>query len=151
MYSRIACLTLLFSFLTSLAWATPPENGIEWETDLLKARTKALKVDKPILIVFGAEWCTFCKKMEQTTLAEKEMVKAINERFVPVHLDFDKSKAIAKALEVKGIPSSIVISTDADVLARKDGFAKSEEYLKILAKGLYNHQIRTASGTREVE
>jgi len=151
MFSRIACLTLIVSLCSSLALAAPPENGIQWETDLLKARTKALKADKPILIVFGAEWCTFCKKMEKTTLAEKDMVKAINERFVPVHLDFDKSKAIAEALEVKGIPSSIVISTEAEVLSRKDGFAKSEDYVKVLAKGLYNHQIRTASGTREVE
>lgn len=151
MYSRIACLTLVFSVCASLALATPPDNGIRWETDLLKARAKALESDKPILIVFGAEWCTFCKKMEKTTLAEKEMVKAINERFVPVHLDFDKSKPIAEALKVKGIPSSIILSTNADVLSRKDGFAKSEEYFKVLTKGLYNHKIRTASETREVK
>jgi hypothetical protein len=79
------------------------------------------------------------------------MIATINERFVPVHLDFDKSKPIAKALEVKGIPSSLVISTDADVLSRKDGFAKSEDYFKILNQGLKAHQIQTASGTREIE
>lgn len=151
MLSRIAMAALTLVVCVSISNASPPKNGINWETDLLKARSKAMQTGRPILIVFGAEWCTFCKKMENTTFSEKEMVGAINERFVPVHLDFDKSKSIAQALEVKGIPSSIVISTDADVLSRKDGFAKSEDYYKVLAKGLRAHQIQTASGSTELK
>lgn len=151
MLSRIAVAALTLVVCVAIGNASPPKNGINWETDLLKARSKAMQTGRPILIVFGAEWCTFCKKMENTTLSEKEMVAAINERFVPVHLDFDKSKPIAQALELKGIPSSIVISTEADVLSRKDGFAKSEDYYKILAKGLKAHQIQTASGSRELK
>lgn len=128
------------------AFAEPPQNGIQWETDLLKAREKAVRDDKPLLIVFGAEWCTFCKKMEQSTLAEKEMVQTINARFIPVHLDFDETKPIAEALKVKGIPSSIVLSTDAEVLSRKDGFAKSKEYHEVLSKGLSAHKILRTAG-----
>jgi len=130
------------------SFAEPPKNGIHWETDLLKARDKALKSEKPLLIVFGAEWCTFCKKMEHTTLAEKEMVQKINADFVPVHLDFDKTKPVAKALNVKGIPSSIVLSTDAEILSRKDGYAKSTEYRDVLAKGLSAHKIRQTAGQK---
>lgn len=151
MFSRIAMAALTFVVCVAISNASPPKNGINWETDLLKARSKALQTGRPILIVFGAEWCTFCKKMENTTLSEKEMVGVINKRFVPVHLDFDKSKPIANALEVKGIPSSIVISTEADVLSRKDGFAKSGDYYKILSKGLRAHQIQTTSGSREIK
>ena len=132
--------------LAAVSFAEPPDNGIHWETDLLKAREKALKTDRPLLIVFGAEWCTFCKKMELTTLAEKEMVRTINSGFIPVHLDFDKTKPVAKALNVKGIPSSIVLSTDADILSRKDGFAKSKEYYGVLSKGLSAHRILQTSG-----
>ena len=145
-------LTLLIGFVclvvSSASFAEPPKNGIRWETDLLKAREKALKSEKPILIVFGAEWCTFCKKMEQTTLSEKEMVHKINTEFVPVHLDFDKTKPVADALKVKGIPSSIVLSTDAEILSRKDGFAKSKEYGEVLTKGLSAHRIRQTAGQR---
>ena len=141
----VGCVCLL---VTSNSFAEPPKNGIHWETDLLKAREKAMKAEKPLLIVFGAEWCTFCKKMEHTTLSEKEMVHKINAEFVPVHLDFDKTKPIAKALKVKGIPSSIVLSTDAEILSRKDGYAKSKEYRDVLAKGLSAHKIRQTSGQK---
>lgn len=141
-------MTFICLLVTSVACAEPPQNGIRWETDLLKAREKALRAEKPILIVFGAEWCTFCKKMEHTTLAEKEMVRRINAGFIPVHLDFDKTKPVAEALKVKGIPSTIVLSTDADVLSRKDGFAKSKEYREMLNKGLSAHKILQTSGQK---
>jgi len=147
--SLVSVAFILMCLLTaSSSYAEPPQNGIQWETDLLKAREKAQKTNKPLLIVFGAEWCTFCKKMEQTTLAEKEMVQTINSKFIPVHLDFDDMKPVAKALKVKGIPSSIVLSTEADVLSRKDGFAKSKEYGEVLSKGLSAHKILRTAGRR---
>jgi len=143
---RFLTVLMTITVVSGVIHAAPPSNGIFWETDLLKARARAIQTKKPILIVFGAEWCTFCKKMESTTLSEKEMIQGINDSFVPVHLDFDKSRSVAKALEVKGIPSSIVLSTDAVVLSRKDGFAKSEEYRKVLTNGLKAHQILLTSG-----
>lgn len=141
----LICLVFL-SLPLSAIHAEPPKNGIAWETDLLKARAQAVKTGRPLLVVFGAEWCTFCKKMENTTMAEKEMVKSINTRFVPVHLDFDKQRPVADALKIKAIPCSVVLSSDADVLSRHDGFAKSEDYLKTLATGLKAHQINLTSG-----
>jgi thioredoxin-related protein len=140
----VACL-----LITSISFAEPPKNGVHWQTDLLKAREMALKADKPLLVVFGAEWCTFCKKMERSTLSEKAMVQKINAEFIPVHLDFDRTRPIAKALKVKGIPSSIVLSTDADVLSRKDGFAKSKEYNLVLSKGLSAHKILRTAGRQK--
>ncbi len=121
---------------------------IRWETDLLKARAQAQKTNRPLLIVFGADWCTFCKKMEASTLQDPSMIRDINEYFVPVHLDFDAQKRVAEALEIKSIPCSIVLSVDADVLARHDGFAKVPEYRTTLAKGLKAHQINLA-GAKE--
>jgi thiol-disulfide isomerase/thioredoxin len=146
--SCIRCSAWLVLFL--LVVAAPvrgevPRDGIAWETDLLKARARAVETGRPLLIVFGADWCTFCQQMERTTLSEKEMVKRINQEFVPVHLDFDKQRAVADALRIKAIPCSIVLSTNADVLARHDGFAKSEPYRKSLEEGLKAHRIKLAS------
>lgn len=126
--------------------AQEPQTNIAWQTDLLKARAIAEKTNRPLLVVFGADWCTFCKKMEGSTLQEPEMVRDINTYFVPVHLDFDAHKKIVDALEIKSIPCSVVLSIDADVLSRHDGFAKSPEYRKTLAKGLKAHQINLAGG-----
>lgn len=148
--SRLAIILSVVSALSLQGLAEPPKNGISWETDLLKAREIALKSDKPILLVFGAKWCTFCHKMEKSTLADKEMVKEINERFVPVHLDFDKQRSVANALKIKSIPCSVVLSTDADVLSRKDGFAKIPDYRKVLNQGLEAHRIRLTSGKASV-
>lgn len=141
---------LMLSLLTVAAMfaAEPAPNAVRWEHDLLKARTNAEKSGRPLLIVFGAEWCTFCKKMEATTLADPVMAREINAAFVPVHLDFDEQRKVAQALEIEAIPCSIVLSIDAEVLARHDGFAKPDEYRKTLARGLRTHRINLASGQR---
>lgn len=146
MLSRTAAvLTLSLLTIAALFAAEPGTNGVRWEHDLLKARTAAVKSGRPLLIVFGADWCTFCKKMEATTLADPVMAREINATFVPVHLDFDEQRKVAQALEIEAIPCSIVLSVDAEVLARHDGFAKPDEYRKTLARGLRTHRINLAS------
>lgn len=151
MKSRLAVGTLL---LLSLSWVSlqgeEPEGGVRWQSDLIKARTAAVQSDRPMLLVFGAEWCTYCKKMEATTLTDPALVRDINEKFVPVHLDFDKQKRVAEVLKIKAIPCSVVLSAEAEILARHDGYAKVAPYRETLDKGLRAHQINLTSGKTRV-
>lgn len=144
----IVGLLLLFC---AAARGDEPAPGVQWQTDLLKARALAEKTDRPLLIVFGADWCLFCKKMEATTLTDSKLVKEINTAFVPVHLDFDAQKRVADALEIEAIPCTVVLSIDADILARHDGFATVPEYRKTLVEGFRAHRIKLTSGKATVE
>ncbi len=40
--------------------------------------------EKQILVKFYADWCHPCKIMDQTTLQNEEVVKMINENYIPV-------------------------------------------------------------------
>lgn len=133
--------TLLFSIVALVIFkmavsgvpaASPTAARIEWQRDIFAAHQISQRTGKPILLVFGAEWCTFCKKLEKETLGHRQMAHYVNSSFVPVHIDFDREKRIAGILKVEKIPCTVVLSPEADLLGKKYGYYKPLEYYNVL-------------------
>jgi len=137
--------------IVALVGAGEPASsrGIHWQPDLHKAHEIAVKEQKPILLVFGAEWCGYCKKLEQTTLADRDMVRYINDTFVTVHLDADKDTRPCEILDVTSLPCTVVLSADADLLEKFVGYYEKGEYYRKLAaaKQLHTRLARAGAET----
>lgn len=140
------CLSVLGSGLalgsfTSIASAESADFGetpqkLKWHKSLKAAHQLAVETDKPLLIVFGASWCHYCHKLERETLSDSRMVAAIERDFIPVHLDFDRDSKVAKILEVKRLPCTVVLSPDADLLLKSEGYKDYKGFIKILQASL---------------
>ena len=117
-------------------FTVPPTQKIRWNYSLKAAHKIALEQDKPLLIVFGASWCTFCHKLERETLGDKRITALIERDFIPVHLDFDRDAKIAKILEVERLPCTVILSPQADLLLKHEGFAQYKEYNQSLHSAL---------------
>jgi thioredoxin-like negative regulator of GroEL len=111
----------------------PPAGGIKWQTDLHAAHRLSQQTGKPMLFVFGADWCTWCKKLEKTTLTDRELVTYINANFVPIHIDADRDPRVVQILEAEGLPCAVVLSPNADLLGRINGFRDAAAYRTALA------------------
>lgn len=121
--------------------AKPEKKGaIRWQSDLKIAHEISVELNRPLLIVFDADWCSYCRKMERTTLAEPELITQINRDFIPVHLDLDEHARVAEILEVKRIPCSVALSPRADLLGRLTGYVSRKQYGESLGRVLDLHK-----------
>lgn len=112
------------------------DTKVQWINDLEDAHQVSVKSKKPMLIVFGAPWCTFCKKMDRETFSDPKMVKYLKQNFVPVHLDYEKDKHIAEILNVKSLPTTVVLSPDVDLIGFYKGYADVTKMGKQLNRSL---------------
>lgn len=116
-------------------------KSIVWQSDLRKAQQVAQQTGRPILVFFTADWCTHCDRFKESTLHNATMADYINRDFVAVQLDFDKEKKAAEILEVEALPSTVIISPEADLLGRVVG-AKPPKELWDALQGAKDEQIR---------
>ena len=119
--------------ITDAAAPAAAPAGIRWRADLKTAHAEAARDGKPLLILFGAEWCVYCHKQTDETLADPTLVARVNDRFVPVRLDFDADAKLAELLEVKTLPQAVILSPKADLLGRAAGFHNVEQFGGVLS------------------
>jgi len=78
-----AFLTILISlFICSLTHAAE----IKWYT-WNEGYELAKKENKPMLVFVYAPWCNVCKRLEEKTFNDEQVIPLINEKFIPVKLN----------------------------------------------------------------
>lgn len=125
-------LTAFFAVSLNAAEPQPKQTPIAWQHDIKAAQKHSVRSGRPMLIVFGAEWCTHCGKFEKNTLENPTMANYINRDFIPVHLDFDKEQEIAEVLEVEALPCTIILSPEADLLGKVVGAKQPKDFWEVL-------------------
>lgn len=114
----------------------PDSEPIEWAADLKAAHRLSVETGRPMLIVFGAPWCTYCKKLEAEVLGHPTLSKYINGAFVPVHLDVKKDERAAKVLDVKSLPTSVILTPEADLIGSIEGYVDVRKFAGVLKESL---------------
>lgn len=115
-----------------------------WQNDLKSAFARSAKEGKPVLVLFGAEWCHYCHKQDDETLTDAAVKKALADGFVPVRLDVDDHQRIAKILEVSTLPQAVILAPNADLLGRAKGYHTPTQFGTALSKATAKHAARTA-------
>lgn len=146
----LSCLGLAFTVSVAFAAGITKLDSKMWHHDMQKAHKVAITEDKPMVIVFGASWCRFCKKLENETLSDPRMKQYIKQNFIPVHLDLDEEKRIGKILEIKSLPCTVVLSPQADLLGKIVGYKSPEAMHEQLQKALKTQNVlRQASQKKQ--
>lgn len=122
--------------LTASQEKSAEQKKIEWITDLQKGLELAKSQNKPALIDFYAEWCTYCKLMDKNTFPDEKVIGE-SRRFVMIKFDATKpTTQVQKILEdyqVTGFPSFVIVDAKSKRHALR-GYVPTADFLDFMKK-----------------
>ncbi|MCG8447956.1 MAG: protein disulfide isomerase family protein [Pirellulales bacterium] len=92
----------------------------------------------PCLVFFAAEWCTFCRQMEDTAF-KAASVAALAENFVCVRVDADRESHVCQQFGVSGYPTVQFVSSDGRTLYRLEGLQSTSELVQGMQTALQRY------------
>jgi len=92
------------------------ETKVPWLLWSKKVFQKAKELDRPILLAISAVWCHWCHVMDETTYSDRDVVKLIEEKFVPIRVDRDQRPDIDKRYNMGGWPTTAFLTPEGEVL-----------------------------------
>lgn len=104
---------------------------ISWFTDFAEAKAQAIKLKRPLLVDFGAEWCSWCHKLDEEVWPDPKVVAAA-QRFVCVKVDADENPQLLDNFKVSGLPTLMVIDAKGKVLGQAVGYQDVEAMERFL-------------------
>jgi protein disulfide-isomerase len=144
-------LPLLFLAVAATAADNPYNENADAKLDIKQALAEAATAKTPVIVVFGANWCSDCKMLNAAlkTGASASLL-ARDFKIVKVNVGrFDKNVDLAKSYGVpleKGIPAVAIISPNNEVLyATRAGELADAE--KMGDKGIYEFFKRVTASS----
>lgn len=114
------------------------EHPVAWRSSLEASFNEARAAGKMVVLDWTAAWCGICKEMDAGTYRDARVVQLLNERFVPVRLDWDHERAIAAPYRVRSLPTMQIFTPDRVERHRRVGSQSAvemESFLRALLEG----------------
>jgi thiol-disulfide isomerase/thioredoxin len=137
--------------VTAFEFLNPPEQqvGIPWQDYLKRAASQPAAISsdskKPVLYEFYAEWCDPAKRMESTTLCNKQIKDLIEQNFVPIRVtDQVREKGrnpqaiidLQKKYRIFAFPTLVIADAHGDSVSTLVGSCSSLTTYRFLSRTL---------------
>ena len=91
-------------------------EGISWRDWSQESFDEASKKGQLVLLDLFAPWCHWCHVMDEKTYSDADIIKTINENFVPVRVDIDGRPDVSERYNRGGFPSTVFLSERGEVI-----------------------------------
>lgn len=131
-----------------LAWTTLGMTAggaeIRWLTNLEQAAEIARESDRMVLLHFWSTTCPPCVRLEQNVFSDEVVAKGIEANFVPVKINVDEQRAIARAYNVRQWPTDVILSPQGEVIAVLGCRQDPSEYLSGILAATNQYRSRAS-------
>lgn len=100
---------------------------VAWHRDVESAWKITQEHGRPLLVFVTRESCLYCVQMKEGTYNDVAVAGAVNRSFVPLVIDGSGKSQLLRDLRVSAYPSTFVISPQAVILDRIDGYLPPEK------------------------
>lgn len=110
------------------------KSQIHWRDYGAAAFEEAKRTGKPIFMIISAIWCYNCHIYMEKTLETKDISAYINDNYIPVFVDYDRRKDVARSYPAGGIPITVIIAPTGEELISVPGYIEKEMLMGNLRK-----------------
>jgi len=115
-----------------------------WE----ELKREAIEANRPILIDAYATWCGPCKQMDDQVFTDKEVINFINEHFIPIRIQMDRTERDSEYTKnwlkesesikhyITGYPCFLFFSPDGEFGGRELGYHEPDAFISLLKKAI---------------
>lgn len=97
-----------------------------------EAMKKSKELNMPILIMFEADWCSWCHKMKKETLQD-EKVKSLVKNYIFLAVDADSDVNTTKKFAVYGLPCYAIVKNEQKV-KMDSGYKNADSFAEWLSQ-----------------
>jgi protein disulfide-isomerase len=117
----------------------PYDERIDARAEIARMLECAKAERKPLLLMFGANWCPWCRKLDRLLTTDKRLSRLADDAALRLNIDigqYDRNLDLARqygleALDDTGIPMLVVLGPDGSVQGVKnsDEFVSGSRYV----------------------
>ena len=86
-----------------------------------KCKSLSAQYNKKLVLVFGADWCPYCR------ILKKDIDKITGfKKHIVCFIDSDKNKELVQKYRIKGLPTSVIVDSKETELSRKTGYKQAD-------------------------
>jgi thioredoxin-like negative regulator of GroEL len=126
------------------------QTSISFVDDCDAGRRLAEAANKPLLVVFRADWCRWSAAFSQQTLTDPAIV-ALADRFVCVQVDADRHSKICQRYAVSQFPTVLILDADNNELSRRSGHTLATDLKPLLRQALSPRQLAAVETPQATE
>ncbi len=116
---RKTSVKLLLAVFSSVLFAQSLQaDPINWRNNLDAAKIEAAESGKLLLLHFYTASCGPCKKLERDVFSQPQIAAAMENNYIPVKLNADKSSAIASAYQISRVPTEVILSPQGNIVQK---------------------------------
>ncbi|MFA5234265.1 MAG: thioredoxin family protein [Sulfurimonas sp.] len=105
-----------------------------YETEYKTALNKAKKEDKKLMVLMISNFCPWCTKFENKTLADESVDIAVKSKYIPLIINKEE-KNFPAYLTTPIVPTTYFINPNKEeILHQSVGFSNKVEFLNLLQK-----------------
>jgi FKBP-type peptidyl-prolyl cis-trans isomerase 2 len=108
-----------------------PKGEPAWKAEHDTALESAKKVGRPALLLLYADWCSWCKKLQNETFVDPR-ITVRRDRLDWIKVNADKEKSYMEKYGQKGFPLVLLFNGDGSIRERIDGYADAERMAYLL-------------------
>lgn len=137
----VRIITVVLTFMGSIGMIDPALNSwIDFRQGNIRgALEQADEEGKLVFVDVVASWCTNCKLMDESTFQSQDVVRLINQYYVPVKIDVEsiEGKLFAAQENVMTLPALLVLDETGSRLVKVDQALTAAQMVKILNEHIH--------------